>query len=132
MASSWLTIAPNLCDGWKSADLCVRNPPGRNCGWIRLYVYELNWIKALRRTFFFFFKQSDTQVPLLLLVKAHHSLNVHTTLSGPSASVSGKTIYLSTYLSIYLVSCLFPHLLSWFCRTLSISSWKKKNNSILV
>lgn len=61
-----------------------------------LYVYGLNENKALQLTFFF--KQSDTQVPLLLLVKAHHSLNIHTTLSGPSASVSELSI-LSIYLS---------------------------------
>lgn len=41
---------------------------------------------------------------LLLLVKAHNSLNIHTTLSGPSASVSGrkkkKTMYFSTYVTV--------------------------------
>lgn len=54
-------------------------------------------------------RKSDTQVPLLLLVKAHHCLDIHTTLSGPSASVSEKFnvfINLPNYL-LYLVSCVF-------------------------
>lgn len=62
-------------------------------------------------------------MPLLLLVKAHHSMNVHTTLSGPSASVSGQTIYQSTYLSIKL--CYFPPFLPRFC-TLSVYPAEKR------
>lgn len=125
--------APNLCDGWKSKEisefLWQKSPPEEitdGFGFMCLDSTGLRPWGVLS-----FLKQSVTQVPLLLLVKAHHSLNVHTTLRGPSARVSGK-IYLSIYLSIYLVFCLSPPallplllLLSWFCRTLSISSWKR-------
>lgn len=109
MAMSWLTWCPkSVMAGGKK--ICVEEIPLQEVmDGFGLYVYGLNENKALQLTFFF--KQSDTQVPLLLLVKAHHSLNIHTTLSGPSASVSELSI-----LSIFLP------LPSWFCRTLSISS----------
>ena len=62
--------------------------------------------------------KSDTQVPLLLLVKAHCNLNIHTTLSGPSVRKIDVFINLPNYLFSFL--CFSP-LLPWFCRTLSIS-----------
>lgn len=104
LQSGWFSTQPLrlLHNTGKSVNPWGGNPPRRNTGWICLCTYG-SWMKALRRAFvpfFLFFKQSDTQVPLLLLVKAHHSLNVHTTLSGPSASVSGRTLVI--YLPIYL------------------------------
>lgn len=101
MAMSWLTWCPKsvMAGGKKNSNqqICVEEIPLQEVmDGFGLYVYGLNENKALQLTFFF--KQSDTRVPLLLLVKAHHSLNIHTTLSGPSASVSELSI-LSIYLS---------------------------------
>lgn len=99
--------APNLCDGWKALKFskCVWQKSPWRKWWMDFGCMCMDSTGLRPWGVLSFLKQSDTQVPLLLLVKAHHSLNVHTTLSGPSASVSGK-IYVFINLPIYLFSFL--------------------------
>lgn len=78
-----------------------------NFGWIRLYACGLDSGPNIYS--FIGGEKIIHRCLLLLLVKAHNCLNIHTTLSGPSANVSGKInvfINLPDYLQ-YLVSCVF-------------------------
>ena len=88
-------LAPNLCNGWKK-QICVSEIPlvkvMDGCGCMWMDSAELRPWGLLS-----FLRRSDTQVPLLLLVKAHHSLNVH----APKC-LDKLSIYQSTYLFSFL------------------------------
>lgn len=77
---------------------------------------------------FYWGKKMIHRCLLLLLVKAHNSLNIHTTLSGPSASVSGKknNVFFNLPACLRdLVSSVFLPLLSGFTELSIISSGRK-------
>lgn len=91
----------------------------------------VDWIQALRHTLLLGEKMIHRCL-LLLLVKAHNSLNIHTTLSGPSASVSGKKIqcifqptWRSTVFPVFPFRC-SPALLSSFTELFNISNGRKE------
>lgn len=96
MAMSWLTWCPKSVMAGGKKFVWKKSPCKK--WWMGLVYMCMDSTRIRPCSLLSFFKQSDTQVPLLLLVKAHHSLNIHTTLSGPSASVSELSI-LSIYLS---------------------------------
>lgn len=107
----------HLCNGWKSKDLCGRNSPGGDRGWIWFCVCGYDWIKALRHSVFFFFCWTKWYTGAFAAVGKSTSKSERSHYPQWNICKGLWKNYIFINLPVYLVFSIFPPLLSWFCRT---------------